>query len=73
MPIPVENIKPLSCYRVSEGEPRRVLLIHEGIVTYVLRGNLAWTVHRYRVPLAGFAELCEAEIDLMTLQDLVPA
>jgi hypothetical protein len=70
MPVPVENITSLHCYRMREGMPRRVLLIHEGIVTYILRGDTAWTVLRYRQDIASFAAHCEAQIDPLSLQDL---
>lgn len=70
MPLPVENILPGRYYRVKDDIPRHVLLIHEGQVTYVLRGVMAWTVLRSFESIASFAEKCEAEIDGMTLKDV---
>lgn len=70
MPIPVENVTEGKCFRVKDDIPRRVLRIHEGQVTYILRGDLAWTVLRHYEPIKAFAEKCEAEIDYFTLKDV---
>jgi hypothetical protein len=70
MPVPVEKITSLSCFRMREGAPRRVLLTREGIVTYILRSGLAWTVQRFHQDIASFAEHCEAGIDPVSLRDL---
>lgn len=70
MPMPVENILEGKCYRVKDDIPRRVLRIHEGQVTYIVRGDMAWTVLRSYEPIKHFADKCEAEIDYITLQDV---
>ena len=70
MPIPVETIQEGRCYRVKDDIPRRVLRIYQGVVTYILRGDLAWTVLRQYEPISYFAEKCEAEIDYTTLKDV---
>lgn len=70
MPLPAENILPGRYYRVKDDKPRRVLLIHDKQVTYVLRGDMAWTVARFFESVATFAEKCEAEIDGISLQDV---
>jgi hypothetical protein len=70
MSIPVENVVERKCFRVKDDKPRHVLRVHKGIVTWVPRGDLAWTVLRNYAPVAHFAEQCEAEIDYTTLQDV---
>jgi hypothetical protein len=70
MPIPSENILPGKCYRVVEGVPRHVLLLHEKKVTFVLRGDTSWTVQRYHQDVEGFARGVECEVDYMTLLPL---
>jgi hypothetical protein len=67
MPIPAENILPGKCYKASEGAPRRILLIHEKKVTFILRGDQTWTVQRYHQDVETFARAVECEIDCMTL------
>jgi len=73
MGVPVEQIQDGKCFRVKEGAPRRVLRVSGGTVTWVPRGDLAWTVLRNYEPVEFFAGLCEAEIDYTSLQDVVPA
>ncbi len=70
MAIPVEQVQEGKCFRVKDGAPRRILRVHGGTVTWVPRGDLAWTVLRYYEPVDYFAGLCEAEIDYTTLQDV---
>jgi len=69
MPVPVEKITPGQCFRANDNALRKVLLLHDKRVTYILRENLAWTVFRYQVNVDDFAQQCEAEIDCMTLED----
>jgi hypothetical protein len=70
MAIAVEQVLERKCFRVKDDKPRHVLRIHEGMVTWVSRGDLAWTVLRNYEPVTNFAEKCEAEIDYYTLQDV---
>jgi len=70
MPVPVENVLERKCFRVTGDAPRHVLRVHEGVVTYVPRGDLAWTVLRFYEPVSFFAEKCEAEVDYFTLKDV---
>ncbi len=70
MSIPVERILPGKCYKVRESAPRRVLLIQDKRVTFILRGDMTWTVARYQQDVESFARGVEGEIDCMTLADL---
>jgi hypothetical protein len=70
MPVAAETILAGKCYKVAGAAPRRVLLIHEKRVTFILRGDMAWTVQRYHLDLETFARAVECEIDCMTLADL---
>jgi hypothetical protein len=70
MSIAVEQVLERKCFRVKDDKARHVLRVHEGVVTWVPRGDLAWTVLRVYEPVAHFAEKCEAEIDYFTLQDV---
>lgn len=70
MPVPVENVQEGKCFRVKDDIARRVLRVHGGTVTYVHRGELAWTVLRSYEPVDHFASKCEAEIDYFTLKDV---
>jgi hypothetical protein len=70
MPISAERILPGKCYKVAGSAPRRVLLIQEKKVTFILRGDMAWTVLRYHQDVETFARAVECEIDCMTLVDL---
>jgi hypothetical protein len=70
MPVPVEKVLPGKCYKVRESAPRRVLLIQDKKVTFILRGDMAWTVLRYHQDVESFARTVECEIDCMTLVDL---
>jgi len=69
MPIPVEKILPGKCYRF-EGPPRRVLIMQDKRVTFVVRDKTAWTVLRYHTDLDTFAREAESVIDCTTLKDL---
>jgi hypothetical protein len=70
MPISAERVLPGKCYKVAGSAPRRVLLIQEKKVTFILRGDMAWTVQRYHQDVETFARAIECEIDCMTLVDL---
>jgi len=70
MPVPAETVLPGKCYKVAGSAPRRVLLIQEKKVTFILRGDMAWTVLRYHQDVETFARAVECEIDCMTLADL---
>ncbi len=69
MPIPVEKIAPGLCFRASDKGLRKVLLMQDKRVTYVLHADLAWTVFRYQENVEDFAQECEAEIDCITRED----
>ncbi len=70
MPIPAEKVAAGHCYRASDQALRKVLIMQGRRVTYILRGELAWTVLRAYVDVDDFAADCEAEIDCATLQDI---
>lgn len=70
MSVPVESVQEGKCYRVKDDIPRRVLRIHEGVVTFINRGDMSWTVLRNYEPIGNFADKCEAEIDYFTLKDV---
>ncbi len=70
MPISAERVLPGKRYKVAGSAPRRVLLIQEKKVTFILRGDMAWTVLRYHQDVETFARAVECEIDCMTLVDL---
>jgi hypothetical protein len=70
MPISAERVLPGKCYKVVEGAPRHVLLLHEKKVTFVLRGATSWTVLRYHQDVETFARAVVCEINCMTLVDL---
>ncbi len=70
MSIAVEQVLERKCFRVKDDKARHVLRVHEGVVTWVPRGDLAWTVLRFYEPLPNFAAKCEAEVDYFTLQDV---
>ncbi len=70
MPVPAEKIAAGLCFRASDNAKRKVLLMQDKRVTYILRDKLAWTVQRYQANVENFAEECEAEIDCTTLEDL---
>jgi hypothetical protein len=70
MPVPVENVAPGRCFRAKDNARRKVLLIQEKRVTYILHEKLAWTVLRYYANIDHFAQECEAEIDGTSFQDL---
>jgi hypothetical protein len=67
MPIAAEKVLPGKCYKVHGGAPRRILLIHEKKVTFVLRDQTNWTVQRYHQDVETFARAVECEIECMTL------
>ncbi|WP_026606888.1 hypothetical protein [Methylocapsa acidiphila] len=69
MPVPVEKITPGQCFRASDNALRKVLLMQDKRVTYILRDTLSWTVYRYQANVESFAQECEAEIDCTTLED----
>ncbi len=71
MPVPVEKILPGKCYKMHEGPPRRVLLMQDKKLTFVLRGDTAWTVLRYHQDVETFARAVVCEVNCMTLTDLV--
>ncbi len=70
MPIAAERVLPGKCYKVAGSAPRRVLLIQDKKVTFILRGDMTWTVARYHQDVETFARAAEGEIDCMTLADL---
>jgi hypothetical protein len=70
MPISAERVLPGKCYKAAGSAPRRVLLIQDKKVTFILRGDMAWTVQRYHQDVETFARGVECEIDCMTLVDL---
>jgi hypothetical protein len=70
MPVPAEKIAPGRCFRCSDNELRRVLLLQDNRVTFVMRGSHAWNVLRTYQDVESFAALCEAEIDAVTLADV---
>ncbi len=70
MAIPVEMILPGHCYRAADKALRKVLLKQGRRVTYIVRGELAWTVLRTYVDVADFAAECESEIDCGSLMDI---
>jgi hypothetical protein len=69
MPVPVEKITPGQCFRANDNALRKVLLLHDKRVTYILHENLAWNVLRYQANVDDFAHQCEAEIDCTTRED----
>ncbi len=70
MPIPAEMVAPGHCYRANDKALRKVLIKQGRRITYIIRGELAWTVLRSYVDVDDFAAACEAEIDCATLQDV---
>jgi hypothetical protein len=70
MPIPIEKVAASRCFRTSNNEYRKVLLMKDKVVTYILHEKLAWTVLRFYVHEDVFAQSCEAEIDYTTLKDI---
>ncbi|MGB8277356.1 MAG: hypothetical protein WCF20_05410 [Methylovirgula sp.] len=70
MPIPAEKIAAGHCYRATDKALRKVLIRQGRRVTYIVRGELAWTVLRSYVDAEDFAAECEAEIDCTSLQDM---
>jgi hypothetical protein len=72
MPIPAEAVVAGHCYRAADKALRKVLLMQGRRVTYIVRGDLAWTVLRSYVDVEEFAAACEAEIDCASLKDLSP-
>lgn len=70
MAIPVEMILPGHCYRAADKALRKVLLKQGRRVTYIVRGELAWTVLRTYVDVVDFAAECESEIDCGSPEDI---
>jgi hypothetical protein len=70
MPVSAEKVLPGKCYKGIGSAPRRVLLIQDKKVTFILRGDMAWTVQRYHQDVETFARAVECEIDCMTLAAL---
>ncbi len=70
MPIPAESVLEGKCYKFKGTAPRRVLIIQEKRVTFILRGDMAWTVLRYHQDVETFAREAECEINCMTLREL---
>lgn len=70
MPIPADSVLPGHCYRAADNVLRKVLIKQGRRVTFIIRGELAWTVLRSYVDVDDFAAACEAEIDCATLQDM---
>jgi hypothetical protein len=70
MPIAADQVVAGHCYRAANQDLRKVLIRQGRRVTYIIRGELAWTVLRTYVDVDDFAADCEAEIDCATLQDL---
>lgn len=73
MPISADQVAAGHCYRATDKVLRKVLIRQGRRVTYIVRGELAWTVLRTYVDVDDFAGECEAEVDCQTLQDLAPA
>lgn len=69
MPVPIEKIVPGACFRANDDAKRKVLLMQDERVTYILYDKLAWTVFRYYENVEKFAAACDAEIDGTTLED----
>ncbi len=73
MPVDPEKIAPGKCYKFNGSAPRHVLLMHEGKLTYVLRGPTSWAVQRYHQDVESFARAAEFEIDYATLRPVAEA
>jgi hypothetical protein len=69
MPVPVEKVTPGQCFRANDNAFRKVLLVHDKRVTYVLYEKLSWTVFRYQANVENFAEECATEIDCISRED----
>ncbi len=70
MPVPVEKVAEGQCYRVEGQLQRKVLRLHNGQVTFILRGKLGWDVLRSQEDVDRFAATCDAVIDCGSLQDI---
>ncbi|MHB8884341.1 MAG: hypothetical protein ACYC5H_04475 [Methylovirgula sp.] len=70
MPISAEQVAAGHCYRAKDNALRKVLIRQGRRVTYILRGELAWTVLRTYVDAEDFAGECESEIDCASMQDI---
>ncbi len=70
MPVDPETIAPGKCYKVKDSAPRRVLLMQDKKLTFVLRGPSAWAVQRYHQDVDTFARAVEFEIECMTLREV---
>jgi len=72
MPVPPETIAAGKCYKAEAGPPRRVLLMQDKKLTFVLRGEATWTVQRYHQDVEIFAKSVTGEINCATLEDVTP-
>jgi len=70
MPISPETIAAGKCYKIEGGPPRRVLIIQEKRLTFILRGDATWTVQRYHQDVDTFAKAAICEINCSTLEDV---
>jgi hypothetical protein len=70
MSLDVEKIVAGRCYRGSDKVNRKVLIVQDKRVTFILRGEATWTVARYFQDIGSFAAGCETEIDCASLQDI---
>ena len=70
MSINADQVAAGHCYRATDNVLRKVLIRQGRRVTYIIRGELAWTVLRTHIDVDDFAAECTAEIDCNTLQDL---
>jgi hypothetical protein len=68
MPIPVEKVAAGLCFRANDNVLRKVLLIQDQRVTYILHEKLAWTVLRYYANIDRFAQECDAQVDCASFE-----
>ncbi len=68
MPIPIEKVVEGQCYRVSDTVQWRILRYHQGVVTFVLRGQFGWEVLRSQYEAERFAASVESVIDCQTME-----
>ncbi|MGO9134461.1 MAG: hypothetical protein ACLP8A_10500 [Methylovirgula sp.] len=70
MPISADHVVAGHCYRGADNVLRKVLIRQGRRVTFIVRGELAWTVLRTHIDVDDFANQCLSEIDCGSLQDI---
>lgn len=70
MPISADQVLPGHCYRATDDGLRKVLIRQGRRVTFIMRGELAWTVQRTYVDVDDFVAQIASEIDCQSLQDI---